>query len=674
MKRMQKSLLAIVVLLSTAQVMADCSSNNCTTNCSNSCGTTSTTSTVLGTPYFSIRGQHVNAVRDMVGWEELINRCDMDKFYGAGAVTIEYSQSFNSGKIAGDLFGSHLNCSGDCGASLTISGSRAATRGANDWLADYFGLPTDFVSTVSFRPKIKNVVADISFYIGLDEWVEGLYFRLGLPIAHTKWNLNPRESVTTQGTLGYVNGYFSNEEVPFGDLLTGALSFFDGSSVPTIPLIASGTNVTFQNLQYGKWAGCGACAAHEKTRLASVNLEFGYNFACDEDYYFGLYLRACAPSGNKPRGDYLFEPVVGNGGSWELGGGLDAHAVLWRSEETDSTFSFYLDANVTHLFKACQRRTFDLCGKPNSRYMLAERLTSTLTPAGSLAGNTAAGATAGTLSSFQFVNEFAPVANLTASTVKVSAAVQGDVAFKFCFNNGNGFSWDVGYEFWARSCEKVKKANCATDPLSTETWALKGDAHVYGFRDNTTSFPVALGATESLATINAGTNGFNDSITTTNDAAIRNPGIDNPRFAVDNSAGDVELLDAPNALQTRTSIQPVLLSDSIVDYSGTKGLSNKVFTNISYAWVDHEDWIPFLGVGGSAEFAQGNGACGSNCGSSSINCSSASNCCNTTATTTTTTTNCCSTGCSSSSSEGGSCRKTAVNQWSVWVKGGLAFD
>ncbi len=674
MKQMQKSLLALVVLLSTAQVVADCSSNNCSTGCSSvcsPCGTT-TTSNVLGTPYFSIRGQHFNAARDMVGWEELINRCDMDKFYGAGAVTLEYGQSFQSGKIAGDLFGSDVTCNGDCGASLTISGSRAATRGAKDWLADYFGLPTDMIATVSFKPKIKNFVADIAFYIGLDEWLEGLYFRLDLPIAHTKWNLNARSAIVNPGTLGYATGYFSNEAVPFGDLLTDPLQFFSGASAPTIPLVASGTNVTFDKLAYGKWAPCGGC--NEKTRLAAVTLVLGYNFACCEDYYFGFNIRTSAPSGNKPRGDYLFEPIVGNGGSWELGAGFDSHGVLWRSCECDSTFSFYLDANVTHLFKACQRRTFDLCGKNNSRYMLAERLTSTITPTNSLAGNTAPATVVGsTASTFQFANEFAPVANLTATTVKVSAAVQGDVALKFVFNNGNGFSWDFGYEFWARSCEKVKKTGCSSDPLSTQTWALKGDAAVYGFTDNTAFFPVALGATESLATIHAGTNGFNDSVTTTNLFAETNPGIDNARFAVDPAAGTILVVAPDDTDQTRTSIQPVLLSDSIVDYSGTKGLSNKVFTNISYAWVDHECWIPFLGIGGSAEFAQGNGACSSNCGSS-ISCDSSSNCCNTTATTTTTTTNCCSTGCSSSSSEGGTCRKTANSQWAVWVKGGLAFD
>jgi hypothetical protein len=39
-----------------------------------------------------------------------------------------------------------------------------------DWLADYFGLPCDYQSTVSFKPSISNVILDYSFYLGLYSW------------------------------------------------------------------------------------------------------------------------------------------------------------------------------------------------------------------------------------------------------------------------------------------------------------------------------------------------------------------------------------------------------------------------------------------------------------------------------------------------------------------------
>src|SRR6185436_1681238 len=119
------------------------------------------------------------------------------------------------------------------------------------------------------------------------------------------------------------------------------------------------------------------------------------------------------PTGNKPEGEFLFEPIVGNGHHWTLGVGFNAHAMLWRSECDDSCFGFYLDANITHLFSTCQRRAFDLCTPgANSRYMLAQKLG---TNTQELNGGSST-------SDSQFINIFAPVANLTTSKVNVSAS------------------------------------------------------------------------------------------------------------------------------------------------------------------------------------------------------------------------------------------------------------
>jgi len=113
----------------------------------------------------------------------------------------------------------------------------------------------------------------------------------------------------------------------------------------------------------------------------------------------------------------FFEPIVGQGKHWELGGGLDARWVWWRSCDEDKDFTVYLDANVAHLFKARQCRTFDLCNKPLSRYMLAMKFTNSVSSL--LAGDTAAAAVA---PKYQCAKEFTPVANITTLPVDVSAA------------------------------------------------------------------------------------------------------------------------------------------------------------------------------------------------------------------------------------------------------------
>src|SRR5579885_3098901 len=217
--------------------LAQAQSNSCPADNANPCG---------AAPYFSIRSQGENAVREMVGWQELINLCGMDDFYGAVSVVGEYSESFRSNDIARVLFGSdYTSTTGCCG--INITGVNASTvsgiqRNPNDWLADYFGLPVTWQSTVCFTPKIRNFVADVELYLGLAQWAEGLYARIHLPITWTKWNLHPQETVIFpgifsldfSGRFGYPAGYFNSLDIPRFNLLNSALEFFNGGQAPIL--------------------------------------------------------------------------------------------------------------------------------------------------------------------------------------------------------------------------------------------------------------------------------------------------------------------------------------------------------------------------------------------------------------------------------------------------------
>jgi len=654
MKQFRMFLYTLLCSLIGAYAQAACPIDN-----ANPCG---------AAPYFSIRSHGENAVRELVGWQELINLCGMDDFYGAISVVGEYSESFRSKDIGRVLFGSDYTSSPElCCPTIMISGSQSGfnqsdngktndlvQRGPNDWLAEYFYLPVNWRSAICFSPKIKNFVADVELYLGMAQWADGLYARLHLPITWTKWDLRPEETIFNPGITvvrsiraavggaSYPSGYFSPQGISSAELVQSALNFFNGSQVPFLPSTSKGINIPiqFDPLMYSKWNNCCDSSSMEKTRLADFEMVFGYNFVCNDNGYFGLNARAAAPTGNKPCGEFLFEPIAGNGGHWQLGGGVDAHAVMWRGEH-DNTLSFYLDANITHLFKACQRRCFDLCGKPNSRYMLAEKLTTNTV---GLAGDTLVSDTACTdssciLSDAQFANEFSPVANLTITQVKVSAAVQGDVALKFTYNNGNGFSWDLGYNFFGRSCEKICRVK-PTPLIDGNTWALKGDAFVYGFLGDPAGNPIPLAATESCATIHSGTNkaNFFIRVSTAVPPLQTNENIDNPEFAITEVAGVNNLVfDSFTENQTKTSIQPIFLTEDDVDLAGTRIISNKIFTHFNYSWLNRTTWTPFLGFGASIEVAHHEQK------------QTSPNCCNT-------------------------CRNTGVSQGAIWVKGGAAWN
>ncbi len=604
-------------------------------------------------PYISIRSQATDSARDLVGLTDKINLYDMENLYITGYATLEGTRSFDSDALAHCLFGAFTPSLNDADAlSIGISGSQVPNRSPNDWLADYFGLSTTYQSRLFFKPRVSNLILDFGVYVGLDEWLEGLYLWVHAPLVMTKWDLNFFEEVNNSLALnGYSAGYFAPSAVTSNNLVEQAANFFSDRDFPTLP-----DGVTFEPLEFARLEQ----TRLTKSALAEIQFALGYNFIMCQDYYLGVNFRFYAPTGNSPKGVFAFEPICGNGKHWEVGAGLMGSYTFWRSCDEESSFGLYVIGNFTHQCRATQTRTFDLKGKPNSRYMLAERLG---TPVTNLwAAPTQGSITGATVPDAQFKNAYAPVANLTTLRVNVSSGIQADVTADFNYS-ACGLSVDVGYNFWARSCEKIslRKQAGPTRLESGNVWALKGDARVYGFvaTGATTNppapgTPIALSATQSEATITSGTNApLNSDL---------NAGVDNPQYAffTNNASSLDQLVVAPGdptgpLFQLQTSNDPVFLSNASIDFNGarTSGMSHKIFAHLSYSWCECEDIVPFIGVGGKAEFGPRHGepACanGTNC---SVNVNSQL------------------VGCSSCKS----CQRCNLSEWGVWIKGGIFWS
>jgi len=602
-------------------------------------------------PFYTMRSQSVNAAREMVGWEQEINRCCEDDFYSSLNITPEYTQTFAPGRITNCLFAPDLCRSADGTSMLRIQGSLFPNRQAQAWLADYFGLPEDFNGSIRFNPRISNFLVDFNWYVGLDSWIQGLYIRIHAPLVHTRWRLHACET-SDKGVRGYPAGYFTgmlasgidqSSVVPNANLVSQALDFFSGKSVPVNLLNDTSSTtgnpslpsqVTFEKLACSRWAT--DCDSHSstKTKLSDIETAVGWNFVCNERWLLGSSLRFSAPTGGKPDSCYLFEPMVGSGGFWKLGIGLTTHLIVWENECEDQSLGFYLDANIQHLFTTNQKRCFDLCRSgtaasgQNSRYMLAQRLEPVpadnpypLEPANS--------------NNVQFASEFAPVANLTTSMVAVKIAVEADIAALCCYTNNN-IQWDLGYNFYGRSCEKICfKRSCKTDALNGTSWALKGDSEVFGF-NGLVGNPIALAATQSKATIHSGVNNFSSNIITRQNTL----NIDNPQDSTN-------AFDAVSAILPQRSSNPIVgLQLQDVNFAGTRAITHKIFSHLQYTWHDRcSPLTPYLGIGTEVEF--------SGCRSCHTGCHKNKNSCN---------------------SCGDDCFCCVPSQWGIWLKGGISFN
>jgi len=636
------------------------------------------------TPYFSIRSQSENAARELVGagWNTQINLCNIDNWYGNFSVTPEYTRSLKPYNIAECLFG-NTNCYNPCETACTtlckndcndlyrikISGSNIENRGSCDWLADYFGLPTDYQSCITFEPRIDNFLIDLNFYVGLDTWCPGLYFNIHAPIVHTRWDLNMCEKIQNSGENPHWPGYFNNTINLSG---TSTVGIVRNDLVSNFSKFIGGCE-TINSNEFIFNPLCSAkidCSSHKKTALSDIQMELGWNIWCNNDYHVGLNIRTAAPTGTQPTGTYLFEPIVGNGKHWELGAGMSSHWTFWYDECNCKSMAFYIDANITHLFKTRQCRTFDLYGKPLSRYMLAAQFKTPVE-------NLLAGAEDPDVQpSKQFAGIYSPVANLTTFAVDVSIGAQADIACMLQYNHNN-WSCDIGYNFWGRSCEQIL-CPCSCCPcLEDNTWALKGDAFMYGFTQDVEfeSHGIPLSATQPKATIYQGTNNYpnGDTSDSTNPISwAQNPGVANRRLAWDKDEEEIfSLIDGTDqGAQAYTSLDPVLINFCDIDLCGaqTKGLSHKLFAHIDYTWCENECRTPYLGIGFEVEFAQKTSdSCYDNC-NTCLPCNVSNGldfatecipCYNPTE-------NSCS--CCNDC-----CTLCALSQWGIWIKGGFGF-
>jgi len=675
------------------------------------------------TKCFTRRSDSRHKPLQLVGDYRYTHKMDAEDYYGLLSITPAYYASFKPERIANCLFGGCFVDDGCCrDRAIKVQGSAVEGRHSRAWLADYFYLPRNYDGQFVVKPMIKTFTVNFDFFLGLDPWVRNAYVRLYGPFSHTRWDMNFCDTNKTDGApMDHSCGYFTPEAYyggylndTFRDYIGGGLKY-DGSG-----------GVKFKALKYAKITPCSL----KDTGFADLRAELGYNFLNCDCARLGVNLQCAFPTGDKKDPAYLFSPMVGNNNHWELGAGFGGHWRMWESEEGDRSWWLIFDANVTHLFKNRQCRTFDLDCKPNSAYMLAAKFGDNPVVTPNLgAGDSLTDAQIGYRSASnaepiaqnlvstpapnkKFAYEYSPVANLTTMNVDVSIAAQADIVVMLNYRHRD-FTWDFGYNFWGRSCEKIdcpnSRCNGGTlcDTANINTWALKGDARMFGFQgissgDQPADVPavtaIPLSATQSSATIYHGTNQLlpeqlvenNDMTVAANKATGKdiNPNVDSAEYAFIASPTDVAGNVGPLSLscytdamtnpvktdggrftptgdgnyltldpatdQIKTSSVPAFLSCSDVNLTRTRGLSHTLFTNLAWQFDVCGSWTPYFGFGAAFEMAK----------SSCSNCCDSSMCCM----------SCCDNRCTpGTNSCCNSCIDCGVSQWSVWAKGGIAF-
>jgi hypothetical protein len=557
MKINLKQLLGFALLAVTSGAQATCSST------SGSCGSatldvtlsedyTPTTKDELayGQTFFSLRPQNSNAAREQMGTAGRVHQFAKQEFHGDISLALEWQQSTNAEELGSWFFFNGTN-------SMNYGPNRI--EGSNSPAVDVNSLNfgTTASGTITAKPRVQNLVADLQLYLGWDEFISGLWTKVGIPINYVRTDMRLEDTVSTAASASLPGEFDVTGSLAsvYSDLAT---AWVGGKAVGLLPVLTN-----------GKIDG-----RRSETRVAGVSAELGYDFLRREHGHLGLALRAVAPTGNEPNTEYLFDAVSGANNCWEIGGSLNGAYELW-SDSDNSSLDFYVNANVTHLGRRAQRR---LLGLKNIR---------------SGSTNTSPSASPGaswlTVKKTSAAGVFADLdraANLLALTVKIGNSVMADAAASLKYSYDN-YGVAVGYNFFARSKEEASARESST--FDTNTYVLK-DA-------------VAGGSNTSLSTSNS--------------------------LAANKAETNIVQAGTNVDLSVSGALAANKINDADVDVSPAlhpSVRSHKVFGSLEYNWSDNE-WEPYLLLGGSYEVG---------CKASDI-------------------------------------KNSAVNQWGVMAKGGIAF-
>ncbi len=359
---------------------------------------------VFGRSFMLIRPASYNIAMNEQLWHNFVYHKE-GPTYGAFQLIAFYQNSRPRDKVARYFLINRKN-------ELLVAGDTTS----NDLLfnrdirAEWLGLATNFSGKFSICPQQRQMgftlmynqdlkkFLDVSF---LKEWSVGVEF----PVIMVENDLNLCQF----------------------DLQTTT------TELNTQPDIISALNQC--DWKYAKWRP----RATSKIRPEKLKFSLGRSLMHRDYFQLASSLSLSVPLASKQNPEFLFNPVVGLDRHVGIGGAVNMQILLNRHPEKFA-WSFYLNLEGTFFVRNKQFRTYDLKGKPFSRYMLYTRKNSP-------PGTTVPGVNVLTLDSV------------------VRPYGVADFSFGWRINTAP-FEFEIGYDLYGFGGEKVELRSFLTTPFN----------------------------------------------------------------------------------------------------------------------------------------------------------------------------------------------------------------
>lgn len=294
-----------------------------------------------------------------------------------------------------------------------------------------------FYSTLCFAPTHSEVGVGLevrkSFWRNEDS-ERGFFIDIAMPIMRVRNDMNLKETIIEQAGA------------PLTEFDSATQGILPADEVfPTFGSMKAAFNQS--NWKFGKIT----CDSDEltKTGVPWIQAIIGYEWLQHHPYHLETYVGISIPTGNSVTGEFLFEPVLGYGKSFGLvwGSALGLH--IWDHKTEDRHIRMEVSNHAMYLFKKQQTRSFDLKGRPWSRYLPVYINQEQAQEAATLGGQ------AGTFLATPGINVFTQNVDVTPG---LSHTINTGFVFEIC-------KWriEAGYNFFACADENVELCSFPKD-------------------------------------------------------------------------------------------------------------------------------------------------------------------------------------------------------------------
>ena len=226
------------------------------------------------------------------------------------------------------------------------------------------GLPNqNFAGKMRFRPDQEVYGAHFDYHQNIHQLLKGLFLELSLPVVKVRndIDLSAIDQLTSIQIVSGAGVRHPSYGKTLQDYFKGEVFDMEGDS-----------RSQQKPLKYAKIDG-----AKSRTDFADLTTKLGYRIFDKKNWWLSLNGYCLIPTGNTPTGEFLFEPVCGNGNHWFFGFGPDIKVNIWQDRK--NSFDVFSSLKISYGLESTQKRTLgikkdDGTPVPFSQYYLVGEL------------------------------------------------------------------------------------------------------------------------------------------------------------------------------------------------------------------------------------------------------------------------------------------------------------